>query len=83
MDSIFYTYILKSQIKMTHYYGHTENLVQRLKRHNAGNVRSTKSGIPWKVIYFEQFSTKSEAYKRELFFKSINGYRFLKENKII
>ena len=68
---------------MTHYYGHTENLVQRLKRHNAGNVRSTKSGIPWKVIYFEQFSTKSEAYKRELFFKSINGYKFLKENKII
>ncbi len=77
------TYILRSEINRTHYYGHTKNLNDRLKRHNGGKVRSTKAKRPWGLIYSEKFETKSEAYQRELFFKSIDGYRFLKQNKII
>lgn len=55
----------------------------RLKRHNQGKVRSTKAYIPWAVIYTEQFKTKSEAYQREMFFKSIDGYQFLKSINVI
>lgn len=80
---MFIVYILKSETTNKHYYGHTKDLDQRLKAHNNGRVRSTKSGRPWKVIYCETFSSKSEAYKRELFFKSIDGYNFLKDQKII
>lgn len=80
---MFFTYILKNGIDQTYYYGHTKDLEKRLKDHNKGKVRSTKSKRPWQIHYFEEFETKSEAYKRELFFKSIDGYNFLKEKNII
>ncbi|WP_339815524.1 GIY-YIG nuclease family protein [uncultured Imperialibacter sp.] len=80
---MFFTYILKSEVDQTHYYGHSSNLLERLKKHNGGKVRSTKAKRPWKILYYEEFETKSEAYKREMFFKSIDGYRFLKDKGII
>ena len=80
---MFYTYVLQSEKNGTYYYGHSIDLDNRIKKHNQGKVRYTKPGRPWKVIYCETFDSKSEAYKRELFFKSIGGYRYLKEKGII
>ena len=80
---MFFAYILQSDIDQTYYYGHSKNLEVRLKSHNQGKVRSTKGKRPWKIHYFEKFETKSEAYKREMFFKSIDGYRYLKNKGII
>jgi putative endonuclease len=80
---MFYCYVLKSLKDKKYYYGHTANLTLRLDIHNKGKVKSTKGRIPFILLYYEVFETKSEAAKRELFFKSINGYIFLKENKII
>ena len=77
------TYILQSEASGTYYYGHTKDLNKRLYEHNRGKVRSTKSKRPWKVFYVEEFETKSEAHKREHFFKSINGYNFLRRSGII
>ena len=76
-------YIIRSERSGTYYYGHAENMAARLERHNSGKVRSTKSKRPWKMHYYETFETKSEAYRRELFFKSIEGYRYLKNKKIV
>ena len=80
---MFKTYILQSEIDRTFYYGHTKNLESRLKDHNRGKVRSTKSKRPWNVYYYETYETKSEAYRREMFFKTVNGYKFLREQGII
>ncbi|MBK7872687.1 MAG: GIY-YIG nuclease family protein [Saprospiraceae bacterium] len=81
---MFFVYILKSQLTGKHYYGHTKHIDVRLKEHNTGRVKSTKAySPPWQVIYTESFETKSEAFKRELFFKSIDGYNFLKSQGII
>jgi len=66
-----------------HYYGHTSDMEKRLNRHNQGKVKSTKAYKPWKVIYTEEFSTKSEAYQREMFFKSIEGYKYLTRKGVI
>jgi hypothetical protein len=33
--------------------------------------------MPWILVYFNEFETRGEAMKRELFFKSIDGYNFL------
>ncbi|MFA6193563.1 MAG: GIY-YIG nuclease family protein [Parcubacteria group bacterium] len=64
-------YILESlQNSKKRYIGHTQDLVNRIKRHNKGLVRSTKAYIPWKTIHTEIFDTKNEAYKRELQIKS-------------
>ena len=80
---MYYSYILISQKTSRHYYGHCEDLEVRLKRHNCGKVRSTKAYIPWKIHFIEEFASRSEAYKRELFYKSVEGYRWLKDNGII
>jgi putative endonuclease len=79
----FYTYILKSQKDFGYYYGHCSVLEDRLLKHNKGRVRSTKSRIPFLLHYFEKFESKSEAYKRELFFKSAEGKKHLKALGII
>ena len=76
-------YVLRSERTRKHYYGHSKDLENRLKSHNYGKVRSTKSGRPWKVIYSEVFDSKSEAYRKELFFKSKAGYAYLKQKGVI
>ena len=75
-------YILRSVAHNRHYYGHAERTDLRLAAHNAGKVRSTKAYRPWIIIYEERFDSKSEASKREQFFKTIDGYNFLKQNGI-
>ena len=80
---MYYAYVLKSEAAGRHYYGHTAELEKRLKAHNQGKVRSTKAYRPWKLIYHEAFESKSEAIRREMFFKSIQGYKFLKSEGII
>ena len=66
-------YILKSLTKGRHYIGHAENLNQRLVQHNTGQVRATKYGIPWKIIYTESYQTRAEAFRREKEIKSYKG----------
>ena len=78
----FYAYILKSESHGTYYYGSCEDLNNRLEQHNKGKVRYTKGRRPWKLHYFEEFATRAEAVRREKSFKSIDGYKFLKGNKI-
>jgi putative endonuclease len=76
-------YILKSESHGTYYYGSTKNIEHRLMAHNEGKVRYTKGRRPWVVHYYEVFESRSEAYSGELFFKSVEGYRFLKAQQII
>jgi len=76
---MFQVYILKSAKSGKYYIGHTHDLDARLFRHNNGQVKSTKSNLPWEVIYVEKYSTKSEAYRREFEIKSYkSGIRFKK-----
>ncbi len=79
----YFTYILKSLSHDNNYYGHCEDIEKRLIQHNKGKVRYTKGRMPWKIHYYEVFNTRSEAMKREKFFKSIDGYRYLKNIGII
>ncbi len=62
---MFYTYILFSEKTHKYYIGSTGNLSDRLLRHNSGRNKSTKIGMPWKLIYTEEFQTRSEAMLRE------------------
>jgi putative endonuclease len=51
----------------------------RLKRHNAGYIQSTKAHSPWIVIHRELHSTRSEAMKREAWLKSSMGRKWISE----
>lgn len=77
-----YAYILKSLYDGKYYYGSCKDLEKRLLDHNAGKVKATKFRRPFELHYFEKLETRSGAYKREMFFKSIEGYRWLKEQQI-
>ena len=80
---MFYSYILKSLKDGKYYYGSTEDLDLRLAKHNKGDVRSTKGRRPLVLNYFEAFEARGEAFRREHFYKSIEGYIYLKQNNII
>ena len=77
-----FVYILKSEKTGRFYYGSTDNIENRLTYHNRGKVKSTKPFRPWLLHYKEEYATRSEAVKREMFFKSIDGYLWLKEQRI-
>lgn len=70
---MYIVYILFSFSSGRYYIGQTKNLEKRIFDHNRGKVKSTKAYLPWKVIYTEEFSTKSEAYQRELKIKSFKS----------
>ena len=67
---MFYLYILLSQKTGKFYIGSTENITDRLERHNGGRSKATASGIPWEMVYTETFETRSEAVRREMEIKS-------------
>ncbi len=74
---LYFAYVLKSQSSGRYYKGHCNNLDTRLKQHNSGKTKSIKTYVPWKVIYFEEFDTLEEAIKRERYFKTAAGRRYL------
>jgi len=61
----YYVYILKSERDGTYYIGQTNNLEERLMRHNQGRSSYTKAKTPWRLIYQEEFSSRGKASKRE------------------
>ena len=77
---MYYVYVLQSNIDKNFYVGSTSDLSKRLKSHNKGKVKSTKSRRPLELIYHESLITKTIAIKREHFFKSGNGRKWLKDN---
>ena len=46
---MYYTYILKSLKSGKFYFGHSENLSERLKTHNKGKVTYTRPFRPWVI----------------------------------
>ena len=76
---MFYVYILYSETSDIYYVGSTGNLEDRLKRHNSGRSIFTKPGIPWKLVYKKEFSTKSEACKFEYYVKSQKSRIFIEK----
>ncbi|MFW0837933.1 MAG: GIY-YIG nuclease family protein [Candidatus Komeilibacteria bacterium] len=82
---MYLVYILQSKLSGRYYIGQTINLDKRLKRHNSGLVKSTRSGAPWIVVHREEFITRQAAYKRERQIKSYKGgaaFKRLFKNKI-
>ena len=66
---MYFTYVLESLKDHKRYIGSTGDLKQRLSSHNAGLVKSTKHRRPFKLLYFEELGTQSEARWRERSFK--------------
>ena len=76
---MFIVYVLYSETFKKIYIGYTSDLPQRLNSHNVFAKKGfTVKFRPWKVIYSENYSTKTEALKREKELKSSRGRAFIK-----
>ncbi len=58
---MFSLYILQSEADNSYYIGHTKNREQRLWEHNFGRTGYSSKKRPWKLIYFEEYSTKKRS----------------------
>jgi putative endonuclease len=70
---MFHCYVLQSQKTGRRYVGSCENLGERIRRHNAGESKATKHGVPWVLLRNQSFSTRSEAAQRERYYKTGRG----------
>ena len=70
-------YIIYSEKIDRYYTGVTDDIEWRLERHNQGWGRYTKRGIPWAVVYSEEYNNKSDALKRECEIKARKSKKYI------
>ena len=68
---MFFVYIIESEVNGSYYIGQTNNLEERLRRHNLLRNRSTKSYAPWKLLHSQVYETRSEAMKVKSYLKKL------------
>ena len=74
---MFYTYVIKSTSLDIYYIGQTNNLDDRIKRHNQNRNKYTKGKGPWELVYSKSFLTRTEAVQLEMKLKSFKNRDFL------
>jgi len=74
----YYTYVLRSHLDNKLYTGWTDDLIDRVKKHNLGLVKSTKYRRPLILVYYEACLIKEKAILREKQLKTGFGRAYLK-----
>jgi putative endonuclease len=72
-------YILYSPSKDRYYIGQTQDIEDRMLRHNSGRSKSTKYGLPWILVYTKEFDSRSTAMLYEKKLKSEKSREYLEE----
>jgi predicted GIY-YIG superfamily endonuclease len=76
-----YVYLLVSETDpVPHYVGLTDDLKDRLRRHNTGEVTHTAKHRPWKVEVALAFNDRTKASDFEVYLKSHSGRAFAKRH---
>lgn len=75
----YFVYILQSAATGRYYIGQTNDVEERLERHNAGLTRSGKRDGPWVLVYREEFERRGEAMRRERAMKSWKSRRAIEK----
>ncbi|MBK7432457.1 MAG: GIY-YIG nuclease family protein [Chitinophagaceae bacterium] len=76
-----FVYILLCR-DLTFYTGCTNNLGERLQRHEKGYVDSTRDKRPLKLIFFCGFKDKKRAFEFERYLKTGSGMAFRNKHLI-
>ena len=72
-----WVYVLQSRKTKRYYTGSTERLRERVREHNAGECKSTRTGVPWDLVYRKEYETRIEAVREERRIKSWGARRYL------
>jgi putative endonuclease len=70
-------YILQSLKTKKYYIGQTDSLARRIHQHNSGYSKSTKHGIPWEMVYHQEFDSRAEAVQFEIKLKKMKSSKYL------
>jgi putative endonuclease len=70
---MFFVYILYSEVHLRFYIGQTNNIDDRLLRHNSGKEKSTAPYKPWELLCSIIKETRSEAMILEKKLKNLNS----------
>ncbi|OGG74012.1 hypothetical protein A3A40_01360 [Candidatus Kaiserbacteria bacterium RIFCSPLOWO2_01_FULL_54_20] len=70
---MFYVYMLMSRKDGKQYIGYTTDLKRRFSEHNEGKNFSTKSRVPFDLLYYEAYISQADAKQREHNLKSSAG----------
>ena len=77
MNGYSYVYILEAKRDPArHYVGLTDELADRLARHNRGEVKHTASGRPWRLKSAVAFRLRERAAAFERYLKTGSGRAF-------
>jgi putative endonuclease len=74
---MFYLYIIYSVSLDQFYIGQSQNLEDRLFRHNNSGSKSTKKAKDWVLKYTESFLTRMEAVQRETQIKKMKSRSYI------
>jgi len=74
-----YVYVLQSLKDKKLYVGCTSDLKKRFDMHNNGRVESTRNRKPFKIIFYEAFLNKHDAFIREQWLKTGWGRNHLQK----
>ncbi len=75
---MYYVYSLKC--KVGYYIGCTEDIKERLERHNAGYVPATADRLPVRLEFYVAIKDKYKAFEFEKYLKSGSGRAFVKKH---
>ena len=76
----YFVYLIVSKLKnkkRLSYVGYSKDLKKRLNLHNSGKGAKFTRGKKWNLVYYEEYSTKSDAMKNE--YKLKKNYKLRKE----
>ena len=76
---MYYVYMLLCSDSKT-YLGCTDNLKERINRHEKGGVPATKERLPVKLVSYFAFQNKYTAFNFEKYLKSGSGRAFMKKH---
>lgn len=68
--------------KGKHYIGCTNNIKDRIKRHNSGHIAATKNDKPWRLKSCFIFDNQQAAFEFEQYLKSGSGRNFMKRHGV-
>ena len=78
-----WVYIIQSETSSRLYCGHTTDINRRLRQHNDPDYRLSKTTKsfkgPWKLVWSQECTNRSEAMKLERSIKKRGVGRYLKE----
>ncbi len=71
----YYVYILYTEKFDKFYIGQTNNIFDRLQRHNSGSEKATKPYVPWILLWYTEKPSRAEAMILEKKLKNLSKER--------